>query len=262
MKDYGNVPHELEMVNLGSTFSKYGFDYRYFGKKGFNFAVAPQPLKVDYEVLEKYQSHIKSGAIVVIAVVCPFGFSLYEYETVRVPFLRRCANFGKRAVRKILGKERIAAYRQRQESSLSMNELAAANAMKMVNDWKAEFSLDNTTTQKPTPELEAAFIKTTGELSKILALCKERHFRPVIINLPAVKEEHGQFSDEFIQLFYQDNLKRVDTRGIPVLDYFRDRRFDNAALYENCADRLNDSGRKLFAEILIEDLRQAGLWED
>lgn len=53
MKDYGNVPYELEIVNLGSTFSKYGFDYRYFGKKGFNFAVAPQPLKVDYEVLEK-----------------------------------------------------------------------------------------------------------------------------------------------------------------------------------------------------------------
>lgn len=47
MYDYGDVPYNLEMANLGSTFSKYGFDYQYFAKRGFNFAVAPQPLKTD-----------------------------------------------------------------------------------------------------------------------------------------------------------------------------------------------------------------------
>lgn len=262
MKDYGKVPYELEMVNLGSTFSKFGFDYRYFGKKGFNFAVAPQPLKVDYEVLEKYQDHMKEGAIVVIAVVCPFGFSLYEYETVKVPFLRRCVNFGKRVIKKIIGQERIAAYHRRRQPPLSMKELAAVNAAKMIDGWKAEFSLNNTTTQKPTPDLEKTFVKTRGELTKILNLCRTRHFRPVIINMPAAEEEHGQFSNDFLRLFYDDNIKQVDTHGVPVLDYFRDKRFGDAALYENGADRLNDSGRKLFAAVLIEDLKQAGLWED
>ena len=262
MKDYGNVPYELEIVNLGSTFSKYGFDYRYFGKKGFNFAVAPQPLKVDYEVLEKYQNHIKEGAVVVVVVVCPFGFSLYEYEPVKVSALKRCVNFGKQLVKKIIGEKRIQQYRYRRQKGLSQKERTQINASQMVNGWKAEFSLDNTTTQKPTPDLEKTFAKTRGELEKILHLCRERRFRPVIINMPAVEEEHGQFSDDFLRLFYDDNIKQVDTSGVPVMDYFRDKRFNNAALYENCADCLNDSGRKLFAEILIEDLKRNGLWED
>ena len=145
---------------------------------------------------------------------------------------------------------------------MSIKELAAANAMKMVNGWKAEFSLDNTTTQKPTPELEKTFAKTRGELTKILNLCRERHFRPVIINMPVVAEENGQFSDDFLRLFYDDNIKRVDTYGVPVLDYFRDKRFNDAALYENCADCLNDKGRRLFAGVLTEDLKKYGLWEN
>jgi len=262
MIDYGDVPYGLEIVNLGSTFSKSGFDYQYFGKKGFNFAVAPQPLKVDREVLEKYQDHIRGGAVVVVVVVCPFGFSLYEYEKIKKPIFCRCASRLKSLLKKMIGEERIQRYRQHGQASLSVSELSHINACRRVDAWKTEFSLANTTVQKPTPELQETFKKTAGELAKILDLCRKRHFRPIIINMPAAKEEYGQFSDEFIKLFYDDNIKKVDTSGVPVVDYFRDPRFDDAALYENYADCLNDKGRRLFAEVLIEDLKKFGLWED
>jgi len=63
------------IVNLGSTFSKHGFDYKYFpNANGANLAKAPSPLAEDLRVLKSFLSEIKKGAIVVIVVVCPFGF--------------------------------------------------------------------------------------------------------------------------------------------------------------------------------------------
>lgn len=261
MTDYGNVPYDLEMVNLGSTFSKFGFDYQYLKKRGFNFAAAPQPLKTDYEVLEKYQDHIKEGAIIAI-VVCLFGFARYEYEMKKETVLQNCINLTKCLIKKTIGEERIQKYRQHAIKKLSVSEITKINALQRVNAWKAEFSLNDTITKEPTPELEEAFNKTRGILEKVLSLCKSRNFRPVIITMPALEEENRQFSDEFINYFHRNNIRLVDTEGVPVLDYFRDNRFNNIGLYENYVDCLNDKGRELFAEVLIQDLKSCGLWED
>jgi hypothetical protein len=78
VKFINGVPRGLEIVNTGSTFSMYGFDYKYFGKKGFNFAMAPQPLEYDLKILEQYSGHIEGNAVVVV-VVCPFGFCVDNY---------------------------------------------------------------------------------------------------------------------------------------------------------------------------------------
>lgn len=258
MKDYGAVPFELEMVNLGSTFSKYGFDYKYFGKKGFNFAVAPQPLKVDFEVLETYQNHIKEGAIVVIVVVCPFGFSLYEYDTVSYSYAKNIGNLVKKAVKKIIRYDR---WQNKKQLHMSSEAKTRINAKNRLDAWMNEFSLNNTMTQKPTPELIEVFKKTTNELTNIIKLCHKKKFRPIIINMPAVKEEYASFSNEFIHDFYEENMKRANIEGVPTIDYFRDPRFQDCLLYENYADCFNDKGRRFFAEIFIEDLKKLGLWQ-
>jgi len=261
MKDYGEVPHNLEMVNLGSTFSKYGFDYKYFGKRGFNFAAAPQPLKTDREVLEKYQGYINKNGLVVIAVVCPFGFCVHEYSSLRRRPFQREINLLKGIIRKLIRydecKRRIA-----EKNPPSPEKLSRINSSNRVNGWKREFFLSNTTTQQPTPELQRTFVKTREELSGIILLCKQHGFRPLIISMPAVKEEYSQFSDGFIKAFYEDNLAGAGTDGVPVIDYFRDERFNDISLYENYADCFNDRGRRLFASVLIEDMKRLGLWEE
>lgn len=78
MQQFCDVPYELEMINLGSTFAKHGFDYQLLGERCFNFAGQPQPLKEDHAVLSQYQDHLKSGAVVLIVLICPFVFSLYD----------------------------------------------------------------------------------------------------------------------------------------------------------------------------------------
>lgn len=260
MKDYGEVPYNLEMVNLGSTFSKYGFDYQYFGKKGFNFAVAPQPLKTDREVLEKYQKHINKNGVVVIVIVCPFGFCVHEYSSLRRPPFQREISWLKRLVKKALRYDRRKQHNL-EKDPLSTEELCRINSRSRVNDWKKEFFLKNTTTQLPTKELQKTFVKTRAELAGIITLCKEDGFRPLIINMPAMKEECSQFSNAFIKAFYEDNLGQANMDGVPVIDYFGDERFNDISLYENYADCFNDNGRRLFASVLTEDMKKLGLWE-
>ena len=259
MKDYGDVPHNLEMVNLGSTFSKYGFDYRYFGKRGFNFAVAPQPLKTDREVLEKYQKHINKDGVVVVVIVCPFGFCVHEYSSLRRPPFQREISWLKRLVKKALRYDNRKQHNS--EKTLSAGELCQINSHSRVEGWKKEFFLKNTTTQLPTKELQKTFVKTRAELAGIIALCKENSFRPLIINMPAMGEEYSQFSDAFIKAFYEDNLERANVDGVPVIDYFGDERFNDISMYENYADCFNDKGRRFFASVLMEDMTKLGFWE-
>ena len=259
MIDYGNVPYGLEMINLGSTFSKYGFDYKYFGKKGFNFAVAPQPLKIDHEVLEKYKSNINKNAIVVIVAICPFVFSLYDYAELKIPVTQRAIRLIKKVIKKLIGYKYIQD-KQERKKLITEQEKAQKNADDRIRGWMREFSLQNVTTQKPTPKLQKTFEKTRGELSAILELCKEHEFRPVIVSMPAAKEEYSQFSQEFIQGFYRDNIKKANITNAPVLEYFCDPRFGDYNLFENYADCLNEMGRKLFAEVFIQDLKKLELW--
>lgn len=265
MQDYGEVPYGLEMVNLGSTFSKYGFDYRYYGKKGYNFASAPQTLKTDREVLETYQDHIAGGAVVVVVVVCPFGFCVHDYRTLKLPLACRCVRLvqrGKRVIKKLIHYDRVRQMAAKKGGPPSARQQAQTNARGRVKGWKQEFGLRDTTSQRPTRELRKTFGKVREELSAMVRLCRERGFRPLIINMPAAREEYSQFSDGFIQAFYEDNIREADTQGVPVLDYFRDGRFDDISLYENYADCFNDKGRRLFAAVLIEDMKKLGLWEE
>lgn len=254
-----NLPDNIEMINVGSTFSKFGFDYNYYGIRGFNFAGAPQTLKTDREIIEKYQGNLKKGAIIVVAVICPFVFCVYEYAKSKVTFYSKFIEFVKGKGKKLIAYGR-SKKRTTQRQNLTAQELSLKNIDRRISEWMQEFDLQNVTTQKPTADLEKIFAKTRDELSKILEICKKCEFRPVLVSMPVTAEESCRFSDEFIFEFYEKNIAQINTEGVPFLHYFRDSRFSDFNLYENYADCLNEKGRQLFAQILIDDLKKLGLW--
>ena len=132
MQQFSNVPYELEIVNLGSTFAKHGFDYQLFGKRGFNFAGQPQPLKDDHAILAQYQDHLRPGAVVVV-VVCPFGFSLYEYTDQpdqRPSLAERALRKIKSTVKTVIGYDRA---RHSEYEKLSVEEKSRVTALSRVN---------------------------------------------------------------------------------------------------------------------------------
>ena len=62
----------LEIVNLGSSVSKYAFDYSNCNNKAANWAMAPQTFVGDYAILSNYLSFLSDNAIVIITL-CPFS---------------------------------------------------------------------------------------------------------------------------------------------------------------------------------------------
>ena len=282
LKFIKGVPHDLEIVNTGSTFAKYGFDYNYFDKKGFNFAIAPQPLSYDYKILNQYKGNLKKGAIVVVVAVCPFEFSVAEYKNddsnYKYYFFlneQQINNYSKRKTffvkycsialepKLIFGAIKMLIKKLIKYESRKTDDVAGTikqTAKERIDGWKGQFNLTNLTKYASDERLEETFRETTNNLRKILELCIENEFCPVIINMPACKEESDEFSEEIIEKFYNENIKKANVYKIPVIDYFRDKRFHDHSLYMN-ADCLNDKGREFFAKIFTEDLKKMGLWE-
>lgn len=256
MKKTYPVPDRLEIINLGSTFAKYGFDYRYFNKRGFNFAQQPQTMKTDLDILERYQEHLTKNALVLIVLLCPFSFSLYEQA--RPSILHTAPVRVKKFIKDLIG------YSQKQRATYDLlppEEKSRIASSNRINGWMEEFSISNTTTTLPSTDLLKTFSKNIDILQRMLLLCDHKGFHPVILNMPAAKIEYSRFSSHFIREFYTANIEKGNITNAPVLNYFGDSRFDDIHLYENFADCFNDQGRKLFSEILIQDLKSINLWE-
>lgn len=269
MHQFSDVPNGLEIVNLGSTFAKHGFEYRLFGKHGFNFAGQPQPLVEDHAILSQYQDHLNPGAVVLIVLICPFVFSLYDYADLATVSSESGIAKVKKAIKVVIGtdniniiKSKLDKIMHRKDEILSSEKESRIMAQRRVDGWKEEFSLKDTVSEHPSEELKCVFAKTRKELTDILLLCRERGFRPVLMDMPVAKAEHSMFSRSFIREFYDENLKEANIIDAPTLRYFGDNRFDDAQLYGNYVDCFNDAGRRKFAEILINDLRKLNIWEE
>ena len=277
VKFINGVPENLEIVNTGSTFALHGFDYNYFDRKGFNFALSPQPLSYDYKILQQYKKNISTGAIVAI-VVCLFGFCVEYYDNDETNykyyyFLDKTNINGYTKLKDFLIKHGFIIFKpkfiifalksiikkiiKRGEGISEKNIEITANAQ--IAGWKKEFNLTDVKKCEPSEKLIEVFKKTRFILGKMIDLCLENKFKPVIINMPACVEESSEFSEEFINKFYRENIEFVNIYKIPFINYFRDKRFHDHSLYIN-ANCLNDKGRKYFAEILTEDLKKLNMW--
>ena len=57
----------LDVVNLGSYSGKYSFNYNDLGVTGMNWAVGPQSLVHDFNILKNYFSYLKLRGTVIIS---------------------------------------------------------------------------------------------------------------------------------------------------------------------------------------------------
>ncbi|MFK2344631.1 hypothetical protein ACIXNK_10290 [Bacteroides fragilis] len=71
-KFWNHNTYGLELVNLGSSSAKYGFNYDGVDIKAANWAMAPQTFVGDYAILSNYSSYLKPGATILISF-CPFS---------------------------------------------------------------------------------------------------------------------------------------------------------------------------------------------
>ena len=272
------VPNNLEIINTGSSYARYAFDYSHTCLNGFNFGLQPQSLSYDFRILKQYTPNLKKKCIVLI-VLPDLVFGSLDYEndhsnTKYYYFLepKNIIGYNKikyltRVVFPVLSNQKNV-FRIIKDEPLKnsynqdrnlMTEVQIHNdALSRVESWKKEFNLKNTIDNNFSDELEKMFQSTMSLLNEMIGYCLDYDFRPVIIVPPTSSIINELLSKQFMKRVLYDNIEGANRKRIPVLDYLYDERFQDHKLYIN-SDMLNQSGREKFTRVVVTDLKELGL---
>ncbi len=266
---------ELQVVNTGSGSGMHDFNYDDLPLLGFNFALGPQSLVHDYNILKNYFSYFKKGCIVIIPI-CPFSGMIVKYSKEHnfkyYPMLHPATieNFDE--------EERTRAYRFYHNPIETINLTVLLNMVKdelykikgklkcksqnpslqksaddFIRGWKSQFSIDDLSL--PISETHKADInKRKKTLGDMLDFCAERSFKPIVVMLPMHPTLHQQIPDIFRSQYIEPLIRIVLDKGFQFLDYTKDERFMKDDLYAN-ALFLNEIGAKYFTKQLLTDLK-------
>jgi hypothetical protein len=269
-----SIPHNLEVVNIGSNHPKFAFDYTESGLLGMNWAIGPQSFEYDFRVLKKVHTFLKEKAFVIIPV-CPFSFFLYRfpYDSVNYKYYNfldseMINNYSSRtkklyidypvltAKRNLLRliKDAPADIRLHIDANLMSNAKLKEDAHKWINGWLKQFSLESLENISLSTENRDNIEKNIALLNEMIDFCFERNYRPVIMTLPVTKELCNLFPQSFIDNHILANIKQANTQRVPVFNYLKDERFVSPDLYFN-SFFFNANGRRIFTKTVVNDLK-------
>lgn len=260
----------LDVINLGSGAGVHAFDYSEAGVKGMNWALAPQSLVHDYNILRNYFSYLREGAVVIITI-CPFSclYSQYDkkanfkYYTFLHPatiidfddnertraLTIRSNPFKAMPVQsiKFTTKELLRVLKQKLMPNKHQIDLKAT-ADAMLNGWKNQFGI--TDLSAPLSEQHIAEQKSRREtLDEIIAFCSERDLKPVVVIPPMHHTLTDLFTHEFLDIYVNKFLDGIDA---PIYNnmykYSQEDDCFASALF------LNKDGAKRYTNDIIQQL--------
>ncbi|MBR2261334.1 MAG: hypothetical protein IJ916_06500 [Paludibacteraceae bacterium] len=258
----------LEVVNLGSGAGVNAFVYDQ-NVKGANWALSPQSLLHDYDILKNYFSYIREGGYVLI-IICPFSCLVSQYDkkhnfkyytflhpaTIqnfddkeRTRALMIKANpFGQMPVYCV--KQTIKdVFRKIKKMLFSPKKDLQKSADAMMSGWLKQFEISDLSaplSEKHLTEQESR--KKT--LIEMVDFCKERALKPVIVIPPMHHTLCAMFPPEFKTNYIDAFLSGID---VPVLNYMNDVLMDKEEYYQS-ALFLNEQGARVFTKRVLKDI--------
>lgn len=258
----------LEVVNLGSGPALYSFNYEE-NKKCANWALWPQSLVHDYNILRNYFSYIKEGGYVLI-VIGPFSclkknydqkhnFKYYTFlhpatiqnfdDKERTRALTVKANpFGqmpvyciKQTIREVSRKVKTMLFPSKRDIQKSADA--------MMSGWLKQFEISDLSaplSEKHLAEQESRKKTLIG----MVDFCKERALKPVIVIPPMHHSLSSMFPPEFKTNYIDAFLSGID---VPVFNYMNDVLMDKEECYQT-ALFLNEQGARVFTKRVLKDL--------
>ena len=265
---FKKVPDNLELVNLGSNYAFYGYNYEGLGVRAFNAALQPQYLLYDFMILKSLAQKCSPGCVIIIslppAVFCFDGLSWQDekyYLCLPWKYIPRYTRL-KRIARNefpLLFSPKDAQYLVRKirpdVCSGSGEVHCEKEAAIRRDDWIRQFRLYGTTSDFFPADVVEQFDKTTAILYEMIYFCLEKGFRPVLVIPPVSGSLRKLLGQEFLRAALFDNIKKANTRNIPVLNYLGDEQFLHHSLYRN-SDFLTIAGSRLFTQRVVGDLRK------
>lgn len=236
--EYNKLPdNSVDIVSLGSSHGK--FAIKLDKKNQMNLALESQRFYYDLQLLKKYESKIKKGAIVIVPISI---FSFYENdEFFNGETYKNYIN--------LLEKNDIKKKLKDSEYFLTKNFSVFYPPVRLVETIKYLLKEKN---------------KKNGitSLNNILKYSEERDYKIILIISPYWHEYTGELirfeKDVFENKIYK-NLKEIEMsqeKRYIFLDYSLDERFKNNIEYFLDDDHLNENGAEYFTKILLNDIEK------
>lgn len=260
----------LDLVNLGSSSAKNGFNYASLNIKAANWAMAPQTFVGDYAILTNYCSYLKPGATVIIPL-CPFSslgggnndLADKYYTVVRsisIPHasLRRRNIIMGIKIRPlmhiplyaVLGDIKALFCKSNPQTSSDYE----ADANHWITSWKKEFSLYDL--HNPFALInQDRFADSVAALQELLEFCQSHEYNVVMVIPPMTKHLAEKLDTAFRKQYIYDFIEQSNTIGAPVLDYIDHPAFAAEEYFRN-AYLMNDKGAIEFTKQVINDVVQ------
>lgn len=261
-----HIPAQADVINLGSTYAYYDFDYGDLAVKGGNLANIPQYLDYDLLLLKKYIHKVKKGGKVLI-VLPNFVFAgggtdddkkayyealkpwemknfkinhmlKYIWNAVKEPLTHTCRN------NELKWKGYVADLAEKKE-----------HAERRVRDWESKLGIPSVCSDYITEELQGRMEKNKNLVLEMITLCRLHSIEPVLIIPPTSGIMHEKVAEACINKYLKLPVYDIAERtGVKILDYMEEEEFLTHDLYMN-SDCLNEKGRKIFTKRLLEDLK-------
>lgn len=263
---------DYDVVNLGSNSGKYAFNYEQLPIKGMNWAIGPQSLIHDYNILKNYFSYLKEGAIVLIPI-CPFSCLITSYT--KDSNLKYYPILHPATIMDFDESERTRAFRIKLSPFKEMPYYCVKETMKEVlrtlyriikprtqinfeknadawiNLWKQQFEikdLDAPMSNKHKDERKERSLL----LCEMVRFCKERGLRPYVVLPPVHLALASRLSSVFLQNYVYDFIyESIDDKAL-LLDYLSNSIFEDSCFQNSYF--LNKKGACIFTEKVLNDL--------
>lgn len=264
----------FDIVNLGSNHPKFAFDYSESGVKGMNWAVGPQTFMYDFAILKKYKKHLNLDAKVIIPV-CPLKFFLLHTQRnnlvkyYRIFLKHEMLNYD---IKQKLTEYTLPVFRHPARAKRIIKDVRADNRLSLTKNpmnkeqiakdatfwiegcWNPEFNIDIAHMSLLSEANQKSIEGNIRILSEMIQYCIDNGLQPILAMLPVTKELSSKFSEEFIQQYILKYINESNKQCVPVMNYFKDERFDSPDLYIN-SFFMNVVGRKYFTKIFVSELK-------
>ena len=231
--------NDLQAVNFGTGMGYYDFSYDGLPVRAFNFAMPQQSLEFDYKLMKYYQHKLSEGCLVCIVLTYDIFLAdhIPEIDEINERYYSvlpetevepRCNTVFKVYMARQDLHQIEAEYALEENRDRSIQE---RQVEELLDIWNRQLGIPTHGTGVQRPEWRRDIDASKTWLKKILLLCTEKNWRPVIIVPPMSRLLLDRISMAFRKVNFYDILYTVIGEEIPVLDYSEDRVFCNPDLY-------------------------------
>lgn len=259
-----------DVAVFGSTFSYYAFDLKQYN--GHNFSIEPQGMVYLKRTVHHFMENVKTeGTVVITLPGCIFGTENVmqdEQCLTYYAFLRsdEFENYNKRNKIKYYLKRYLPICNPNflrylfKDSALTyaigegIDEEKALNlAGRRVEGWKRLLGITEKENIVLPEQAQKTCTKMRRVLDDVIEEIREHNCTPVLLILPMSSAFHEICPREFFDVLIYDNLAKLESRNVRVLDYLYDEELIKLENYWT-ADCLNTKGRRVLTQRMMKDL--------